>query len=164
MNNISINNIFSPGSGGNEFRPLDVNNLSGEMSGVGESSDAYSALPGLAGIKFPGDEKHHKGFNLERLIHLREERRVKILAQYEKIYNMVLNKITLANNLNKTELVYEVPDVVFGHYDYNSLDCINYIDIGLKKMFIDTIVLSDKTIYISWLNLDKNIRDGKTEQ
>ena len=40
-------------------------------------------------------------FNLERLIKLREERKNKVLTQYEKVFGFCLNKITLANNLNK---------------------------------------------------------------
>lgn len=136
MDRISIKNIFS---NSNDFEPLDVNNL-------------YNVK----------DKKNKINFNIDRLIKLREERKNKILIQYEKIFKMCLNKVNLANDMNKTEIVYDVPDGIYGHYDYNPVDCLLYIEGKLKNMFFDTLVLNNKTIFISWANLGDNREKSKS--
>jgi hypothetical protein len=135
MDRISIKNIFA---NSNDFEPLDVNNL-------------YSVK----------DKKNKINFNIDRLIKLREERKNKILIQYEKIFKMCLNKINLANDMNKTEIVYDVPDGIFGHNDYNPVDCLLYVEEKLKNMFFDTLILNNKTIFISWANLGENREKNK---
>ncbi|QKF93940.1 hypothetical protein QKU48_gp0482 [Fadolivirus algeromassiliense] len=133
MDKISINNLFPSTS--SDFQPLDVNTL-------------YNPQENKI--------KNKINFNIDRLIKLREERKQKIFVQYEKIFNMCLNKINLANNLNKTEIIYEVPEAAYGYFDYSSQDCLNYIEERLKNMDLDTLLLDPKTIYVSWLNLEEN--------
>lgn len=137
MDKISINNLF-PST--NDFQPLDVNTLCNPQE---------------------NKIKNKINFNIDRLIKLREERKQKIFIQYDKIFNMCLNKINLANNLNKTETMYEVPEVIYGYFDYNSFACLHYIEDKLRNMNMDTILYNEKTIYISWLNLEENIKNSK---
>lgn len=132
MDRISINNLF-PST--NDFQPLDVNNL-------------YNTQENKIKSKI--------NFNVDRLIKLREERKKKILIQYEKVFNICLNKINLANNLNKTEVTYDIPEAIYGHTDYNIIDCIAYVNNKLENMNLDTLILNGNTIYISWLNLEEN--------
>ncbi len=95
-------------------------------------------------------------FNLERLANLREERKRKVLLQYEKVFNLCLNKINIANNLNKLEIIYDVPEAIYGSFDYKSIDCLFYISEKIKKMGIETIIISETSLYISWIDLGKN--------
>ncbi len=134
MDKISINNIFlqSP----DNSRPLDVN----MMFDVG------------------GSNKTKTNFDIDKLIKLREERRSKILVQYEKIFNMVLNKIMAANKMNSTEMIYAVPDALYGHFDYNQADCAKHVADKLTGLGLDAAPLADHTIYISWLDLENNIK------
>lgn len=137
MDRISINNLFPSN---NDFKPLDVNSL------------------------YNPQEKHVRNkinFNIDRLVNLREERKKKVLIQYERIFNMCLNKINLANNLNKVEIVYDVPEAIYGSFDYNSNDCLEYIDDRLKKLKLDTLILDNKSIYVSWENLAKKMSKKK---
>lgn len=138
MDRISINNLFSTT---NDFEPLDVHNL-------------FNTKEQMV--------KNKINFNIDRLIKLREERKKKILVQYEKIFNMCLNKINMANELNKTEIIYDVPEGLYGHFDYNSLDCLNYIEKKIRDMHLDTLILNNKTIFISWLNLEENKKNKIT--
>lgn len=133
MDKISVNNIISTPI---EFQPLNVTNI-------------YNTDENKTQTKL--------NFNIDRLIKLRDERKKKILTQYEKIYNMCLNKINTANNLNKTEVIYEIPDAMYGHTDYNIGDCVLYVNNKLNKMSLDTLILGSK-IYITWLNLAENIK------
>ena len=75
MDKISISNLFPSTY---DFQPLDVDNL-------------YNTQDQKT--------KNKINFNIDRLVKLREERKSKILIQYEKVFNICLNKINLANNL-----------------------------------------------------------------
>lgn len=103
-------------------------------------------------------DKNKLNFNIEKLIKLRENRKKKIFIHYEKIFNLCLNKIDLANNMNKTETIYEVPNGIYGSFDYKPFDCLEFIEEKLKKMHLDILILNEKTIYISWINLEENIK------
>jgi hypothetical protein len=132
MDKININNLFK---GATEFKPLNVQTL-------------YD----VKGNK----EKEKFNLNIDRLINLRDERENKVLEQYEKNYNGCLSKITMANELGKTSVVFTVPETVFGYYNYSPTECIKYTNTRLGSEKFDTLVLSDNSLYISWLNLKKN--------
>jgi len=139
MDKISVSNLF-PST--RDFEPLNVNNL----YNTGEQK-----------------AKDKLNFNIDKLIKLREEKKKKIFVQYDKIFNMCLNKITLANNLNKTEVTYDVPEAIYGHLDYNIIDCIVYINSALENMYFDTMIFG-RTIYISWINIEeKKNKNNKVE-
>lgn len=138
MDRISVSNLF-PAT--RNFEPLNVNNL-------------YNTRDQKT--------KNKLTFNIDKLIKLREERKQKIFAQYDKIFNICLNKITLANSLNKTEVTYDVPEAVYGHLDYNIIDCIAYINEKLEQMHFDTLIF-EKIIYVSWLNLEENKNRSKNQ-
>lgn len=129
MDKISINNLFPSA---NDFKPLDVHSL-------------YN----------PREQKvkNKINFNIDKLIKLRDERKNKILVQYEKIFNIILNKINTTNNLNIYEFVYDVPEAIYGYFDYIRIDCLKYVENKLKELKIDTLILNEKSIYISWYNL-----------
>lgn len=129
MDKISVSNLF-PST--REFEPLNVNNL----YNTGEQKS-----------------KNKLNFNIDKLIKLREERKKKIFVQYNKIFNICLNKITLANSLNKTEVTYDIPEAIYGHLDYNVVDCIAFVNEQLENMHFETLIFG-KTIYISWLNIE----------
>lgn len=135
MDKININNLFPTTSESDNFKPLDVESL-------------FNL----------NEQKNRKkmNFNLERLIKLREERKSKILVQYEKVFGFCLNKITLANNLNKLEVVYNLPEAIYGSFEYNVVDCLMYVNDKLKDMGLETLILNESTIYISWVNLGKD--------
>jgi hypothetical protein len=131
MDKICINNLFK----GADFKPLDVHTL-------------YD----IKGNK----DKEKFNLNIDRLIHLRDERENRVMVQYEKVYNTCLSKITTANELNKTSVVFNVPETVYGYFNYSPSECIKHINAELAKEKFDTLVVNDTTIYISWLNLGKN--------
>lgn len=136
MDQISISNLFPSSS---DFKPLDVYSL-------------YNTKEQRI--------QNQLNFNIERLVKLREERKNKIFVQYDKIFNACLNKINRANNLHKTEVLFDIPEGIYGHNDYNPLQCIEYIDKKLKDMCLDTLILK-QSIYISWLNLSDNLKQPK---
>ena len=137
MERISINNLFPSN---NTFKPLDVYSL-------------YNTKEQRI--------KNKINFSIDRLINLREERKKKILEQYDKVFNICLNKINTANNLNKTETIYEVPNGIYGFIDYKPLECVHYIQKKLHDMCLNTLILSENVLYISWTYLEENIKNKK---
>lgn len=133
MDRISINNLFPNNS--SDFKPLDVYSL-------------YNPVV--------NNTRNKNSFNVDKLTTLRKERKMKIFEHYEQIYKTCLNKIDVANDLNKTEITFEIPESIFGHYDYKKSNCLKYIELKLRKMYIDTFIYNDNAIYISWENIEKN--------
>lgn len=131
MDKICINNLFKT----TEFKPLNVQTL-------------YD----VKGNK----EKEKFNLNIDRLIHLRDERENKVITEYEKLYNNCIGKITMANELNKTSVVFNAPESVYGYFNYSPIECIKYINAKLENEKFDTLIISDNKLYISWLNLGKN--------
>lgn len=135
MDKISVSNLFPTST---DYKPIDVYSL------------------------FNTNEQkvqNELNFNIDRLVKLREDRKNKIFIQYDKIFGTCLNKITHANNLNKTEVVFDAPEAIYGHRDYNTMACLQYIENKLKDMYLDTIILENKRIYISWLNLGEKLKN-----
>lgn len=125
MDKISINALFPA----LDFQPLDINSL-------------YNLKPQKI--------KNQINFNINKLKNLREERKQKILIQYDKILNICLNKINFANNFDKTETIFDIPKALYGYFDYNPLDCAKYIQSKLTDLKLKSVILSNITIYISW--------------
>lgn len=107
------------------------------------------------------DNKVHQekvNFSVDELIKLREKRRKRIFVEYGKQYNICLEKITLGNKIGLTEIVYEVPKYVYGHYEYDYVECLKYIGKKLTKEKLDVLYIDDSQILISWHNIEKKVR------
>jgi hypothetical protein len=131
MDNISISNLF-PASITN--KPIDAQSL-------------YNYKEQKKKIKTKID--------IDRLVNLREERKKKVIDQYDKVFNMCMSKVKLANEMNKFNIIYEVPEMVFGYFEYKPFECMQHIESKLKEYNFDTRIISNKLIFISWLNLKK---------
>jgi len=143
MNRININNLFPSSTTsitGNSYKPLDINSL------------------------FHPEEQRFDSkvnFSIEKLINVREEKKNKIRKKYKKIFTLCLNKITVVNNLNKTDIIYDIPDAIFRCPDYNQLDCMDFLQSRLRRLYMDTLTLSNRSIFISWLNIEDNRNMGE---
>lgn len=130
MDKISIDNLFPKAKCGN--RPLDVYSL-------------YN----------PRENKRRDeiAFSIENLKSVREEKKKKIYEEYKKLFDRCLRKITEINKKNSTYLIYDIPPAIFGQSNYNPVECLEFIEIRLKKLNIDAMILSNVRIYISWANI-----------
>ena len=141
FNSININNIFSTNK--NNVRPLDVHSL-------------YS--------QDENNTKNKIDFSVENLSIQRQEKRNKLIQKYKKILSLCLTKINSVNKNNKTDMIYTVPLVIFGYQDYNSVECLNYLEAKLRYLHMDTLIVSKTEIFVSWLNVDKNKNEKNKEQ
>ena len=140
MDHINIGNIFSNGSKVENNNPLDVNSL-------------YNTQKNL--------EKQKLDFNINKLINVREERRQEVINRYRKVFRICLKKITEANRLNATDIIFEIPKAIFGCTEYNQIECNKYVEKKLKMLYLDTLPLSKKSLFISWKNIQSNINNSK---
>lgn len=107
------------------------------------------------------NDKQEKQFNINKLIKVRKQKRKKLLENYVKLYNDCLINIESVNDINKTDLYFNVPEKLIDCPDYNSNDCIEYIENKLREQFIDTLKINDNTIFVSWLYVELNMEQNK---
>jgi hypothetical protein len=148
MDRINIANLFPSAANNNSINntPLDVRSL--------YKLNSKKNYANKTEIKEPD-------FNLNKLINKKHDRQKRTYIEYKKIFNMILNKITMADKLNNTSVIYEVTMSVFSCPEYSSIDCLRYAEDRLRKMHMDTYKLSDKSIFVSWKNIEENKADAE---
>lgn len=139
MEHINIDNLFLPNNK-DKHEPLDVYSL----------------------FNTKENKTHSKiNFSIEKLMKSNEKNKKKTLQQYQKIYNLCLNKIDMANIHKMTDIIYNVPKAVFRYPLYDPLECLNYIENNLRALYMDTLILSNSSIFISWANIKENKNKNK---
>lgn len=133
MNNININNLFSVT---NTNKELDVHSLYHTNENIVKNNTI--------------------DFNIDNLINERAEKKQKVIEQYKKLFHICLKKIKMANKLNKTDIIYDIPDAIYMYPDYSIHDCMEYINSRLHKLYMETCILSYKSIFITWINIEYN--------
>jgi hypothetical protein len=140
MNNINVNNIFAVSDSN---KVLDVHSL------------YHREKPEI-------QQATKVTFSVDSLIADREDREKKIVEEYKKIFHKCLKKIKLANKMNKYDIIFEIPTTVFMCPGYNTLCCMNYINSRLQKLYMDTSILTDRTLFITWINIADNKKKSAT--
>lgn len=126
MNNINIENIF--GITKPTYKPLDISSL-----------------------HYPIDKKiTYVDFSVENLINEDLEKKEKAINEYKKIFNLVLKKIKENNKIGIKDIIYEVPVTIFLVPEYDSYKCLQFIEVRLRKYQLNTLIISDNKIFISW--------------
>jgi hypothetical protein len=78
-------------------------------------------------------------------------------SEYKKKFKICVNKINMANDIGKTNIIYVVNNDVFLVSNFKCIDCIKYINNKLIKNKFKTCILSDNSILISWSDIYKNL-------
>lgn len=140
MNNINIKNIFANNilqNNSQEKTNIDINDFS--VNTLVESNTFKTTI---------SDDY------LVNKIKLNKQNEIlKINDLYETIYKECLIKINTAIELNLTDIIYTINLSYFGYKNYNSLECLKYIQKKLKEKNFLTLIISNKDIFISWKNI-----------
>jgi len=99
-------------------------------------------------------------FNVQKILKNREKRREKLSDIYIKMYNRCLRKIEIASSQNRTDLIFNVDPSIKDLPEYTPLDCILYIDNELKHLNMNTHIINNNTIFITWYFIEANIAMG----
>lgn len=99
--------------------------------------------------------------NVHKLIKVREDRNNRLKEEIKKIFDNCMARIQKVNENGILEVVMTIPKSIYGHPNYESFDAITYIDEKLKGVYMDTEILSDNEIYVSWDNIKQNMENAK---
>lgn len=135
MDKISIDTLFPSKSGKRKYNNVNTESL------------------------FPNESRLNTSLPYIDSNELIEERKTKehmIKNIYKKMLTHCINKIKTANSLDFTDIIYEVPIMVYMYPKYNSIDCLEYIEKKLRKSDIDTLILNQNNIFVTWLNVERN--------
>ena len=134
MNNISIESLFPNSKNRIKHGTLDVNTLFPGKSNMNE--DEY--------------------FDVDELSLVRKEKDKKLKDLFKVIMKQCIDRIKTANTNDYTDIVFEVPKKIYLYPDYYPHTCLQYIEKKLRKLYIDTLIITKNHIFISWLNVDRN--------
>lgn len=95
-------------------------------------------------------------FDISKLIEDQHNIQQKKLDVYNKILGKVFNKIELVNKRKKTDLIYEVPNYIFGYPLYDNRTCLVFIISSLRKKGLYVKFNYPNILFISWKYLVAN--------
>ena len=141
MDKININNLFV---GANAGKSGEIN-----IKNIFDTNDNYSS----SSVKV----------NIDKMISMKEEKKRKAREQYSKIYGICTNKINDAISVGNSELIFDIPYKVPFVIEYSNVECMEYINEKLKDIDMDTILVSDVSIFISWRFIEENMKAKKSK-
>jgi hypothetical protein len=141
MNNINIKNIFA-----NNI----LQNNSQEKTIISINDFSVNTL--VKSNTFKSTISDDYIINKIKVNKINEKKKIDDL--YDELYKYCLIKINTAIELNITDIIYNVGLSYFGYLNYNSLECLKYIDIKLKEKNFLTLIISNDGIFISWKNIN----------
>ena len=103
-------------------------------------------------------------FSIDSLINFREDKKKRAVEHYERIYEMCLDRIAYANKMSKTDIVYRIPLGIYRCPEFLSKECLRIIETRLRKLYLDTLILDQSSLFISWMNLAQNKKQAKLEK
>ena len=146
MNNINIKNIFA-------------NNILQNNSNSNANSNANATINiGDFSVNTLVESNTFKplisdDFIINKIKSNKQNEVIKINDLYETKYKECLIKINNSIELNLTDIIFSVGKSYFGYQNYNSLECIKYIEKKLINKNFLTLKISYNDIFISWKNI-----------
>jgi hypothetical protein len=95
-------------------------------------------------------------FDINSLIIDQSNQQQKKLDIYNKIIEKIYNKIKIVNKRKKTNLIYEIPNYIFGFPLYDNRTCLVFIISSIRKNGFFIKYNYPNIIYISWKNIVRN--------
>lgn len=136
MNNINIRNIFT------NIPPQNNLNMSIKDFSVNTLVESNTFNKSIS-----------DDFIINKIKSNKKNEIIKINELYKTKYRECLIKINDAVELNLTDIVFSVGNTYFGYQNYNSSDCIKYIEQKLKEKNFLTLIISSKDLFVSWKNI-----------
>jgi hypothetical protein len=99
--------------------------------------------------------------NINNLIKSRKHRRKQLLHEYNKLFDRCIERINIANKMNKTDICFDIPEYILGCNDYIVSECLDFIQNKLRSLYIDTLKITNNSLFISWMYIELN-REIKT--
>ena len=95
-------------------------------------------------------------FNSDELFIERHKKVINLHILYRQLLSQCIDNIKDNNDMDITDMIFQVPLYMHMQQKYNSMHCLQYIESKLRKQYLDTLIISKKEMFISWLNVEKN--------
>jgi hypothetical protein len=105
-----------------------------------------------------GFKSHQQNFDVVKLVETREKAREILLAKHLFFLKECHRQITVANSSGKTDLIFCVKKYCTDVPQYNSLDCLDFISRRLASNYIDSFIINNTSLFVSWMYLESNIK------
>jgi hypothetical protein len=97
-----------------------------------------------------------KDFDSNELLNSIIERRKKLRNWLVDMYNQCCYKIKEADAIGLTDIMFELPDIILENSSFKHKDAIEYISKNLRTQNIDTLILKDNKLFITWKYIELN--------
>ena len=91
--------------------------------------------------------------DINKLIKTKQIKKNKLKNCYKNILKNVYKMINDANNSNRSEIIYQVPQFGLNNDKYDPKYCMSYIEKKLRGMNFDLLRLSKLSLFITWYNI-----------
>jgi len=91
-----------------------------------------------------------RDFDANKLLDNIYERRRKKRNWLVDMYNKCCGKIKDADDSGLTDIIFTLPDLILEHSSYKQYEAIEYISKNLREQKLDTYIIDDKNIFITW--------------
>lgn len=95
-------------------------------------------------------------FNSDNLIKAKNVKKEKLIDTYLIYYNRCTERIESANSKDKMDIFFDIPEVIPECPNYNSFECLLFIEKKLRSQKLDTFIMNNKTIFITWKYIEEN--------
>lgn len=86
-----------------------------------------------------------------------KKKREKIRSKLVSCYNLCCEKIQDADNIGLTDLIFEIPNMISMSNIYSKdIDILRYISDKLKNEGLNTYIIDEKRIFITWKFIELN--------
>jgi hypothetical protein len=100
------------------------------------------------------DDEIIMNFDSRSLLKTTHLQRKKLHKWHIKMFNTCSHKITQANALGITDIIFEVINFIPECPEYKPLECIKFIESKLNEQHINTWIVDTTKIFITWADLE----------
>ncbi len=93
---------------------------------------------------------------IDNLVQERKNRRKRLLAEYNKLFERCFERILTADKMKKNNICFDIPEHILGCNEYVVCECMDFLENKLRSLYMDTLRITPNSFFISWLYIELN--------